>query len=85
MMPAPDGDILLGISQVMLPAQRMQVEVRMEPEDAAHAARLGAEATLTVVFHEGQDDEKIVRLPVHFARGGPPTIKFTVGDMEVQP
>jgi Ca-activated chloride channel family protein len=85
MMPAPDGDVLLGISQVMLPSQRAQVEVRMEPDDAAHAARLGAQAVLTVIFKEGEDDEKIVRLPVSFSLAGAASIKFTVADGQVKP
>ncbi|MBI5534402.1 MAG: AgmX/PglI C-terminal domain-containing protein [Deltaproteobacteria bacterium] len=85
MMPAPDGDALMGISQVMLPTQRAQIEVRMEPDEAEHAARLGAQAVLTVIFREGEDDEKIVRLPVEFVRGGPAAIKFAVADKEVRP
>jgi tetratricopeptide (TPR) repeat protein len=85
MMPAPDGDVLMGISQVNLPAPKGRIEVRMEADDAEHAARLGAEAVLTVIFREGEDDEKIVRLPVQFARGGPSTLRFTVADKEVQP
>jgi Ca-activated chloride channel family protein len=83
MMPAPDGDVLLGISQVMVPASQARLEVRMEPDDAEHAARLGAEAVLTVIFREGESDEKIVRLPVRFERGGQAVIKFNVSGKEV--
>jgi len=85
MMPAPDGDVLLGISQVMLPTNQARLEVRMEPDDAEHAARLGAQATLTVIFREGEDDEKIVRLPVRFERGGAAAIKFAIDGKEVTP
>ena len=85
MMPAPDGDSLMGISQVMLPGQQAQIEVRMEPDEAEHAARLGVQAVLTVIFREGEDDEKIVRLPVAFVRGGPVAIKFAVANKEVRP
>ena len=37
------------------------MEVRIEPDELEHAARLGAEATLTVVFDEGGEGEKIVK------------------------
>jgi tetratricopeptide (TPR) repeat protein len=69
-MPAPDVDPLLGISQVLIPASRRDaaVELRLEPDDAERAARLGAEAVLTVIFHEGTDQETIVRQPVRFPR-----------------
>ncbi len=78
-MPAPEGDITLGIAQVMLPDRDgRRVEVRIEPEDVEHAARLGAEATLTVVVDEAGDDEKIVRVPVRFTRGGPASRRFEI-------
>jgi Ca-activated chloride channel family protein len=61
-----------------------EVEVRLDPDAVEHAARLGAEATLTAVFDEGGDAEKIVRLPVRFARGGRPTKRFAIRAGEVQ-
>jgi Ca-activated chloride channel family protein len=69
-MPAPDIDPLLGIAQVLIPASRRDaaVELRLEPDDAERAARLGAEAVLTVIFNEGTDHETIVRQPVRFPR-----------------
>lgn len=84
-MPAPDGDVLLGMAQVMLPQPKAQLEVRMEPDDAEHAARLGAQAILTVIFREGEDDEKIVKVPVKFERGGTAAIKFSIDGKEVTP
>lgn len=85
MMPADDGDVLLGISQVLLaPKQRIQAEIRMEPDEAEHAARLGSEAVLTVIFREGEADEKVVRLPIKFTRGGPASIKYAIADGEVR-
>ena len=85
MMPAPEGDVTLGISQVIM-ARRdgAMLEVRMEKRDAEHAARLGAQATLTVVFNEGRKDEKVVELPVAFTRGGPAALRFTIRGTEVQ-
>ncbi|MBI5534228.1 MAG: hypothetical protein HY898_16005 [Deltaproteobacteria bacterium] len=86
MMPAPEGDVTLGISQVVLARREgASVEVRVEPDELEHAARLGAKALLTVVFDEGQETEKVVTLPVAFARGGPNAIRFAIGQGEVRP
>ncbi len=84
MMPAPDGDVIVGVSQVMVPLRPdAAIEVRTEADEVEHAARLGAQATLTVVFDEGLDGEKIVKRGVTFVRGGPPTIRFTLAGKEV--
>ena len=85
MMPAPEGDVTLGISQVILPRRdTATLEVRMEKRDAEHAARLGAQAVLTVIFDEGTKSEKVVKLPVAFMQGGPATLRFTISGTEVQ-
>jgi hypothetical protein len=65
-MPAPDTDPLLGLAQVVLPAGQGRVELRLEPEDARHAARLGASALLTILINEGTPQEKILQTPVAF-------------------
>jgi Ca-activated chloride channel family protein len=84
-MPAPDGDITLGVAEAFVPERGDAfVEVRLEPTDVAHAARLGATAELTVVFDELGKTEKIVRKRVQFARGGPPVQRFALGSREVQ-
>ena len=86
-MPAPEGDVTLGIAQAMLPDRPGGVaEVRVEPDELAAAARLGATATLTVVFGEGKDDEIILKKEVKFERGGPATLRFQVegGKIEVE-
>ncbi|MCS6898954.1 MAG: AgmX/PglI C-terminal domain-containing protein [Myxococcales bacterium] len=69
-MPAPDTDPLLGIAQVVLPRSEGRLELRLEPDDARHAARLGAEALLTVLIEEGTLQEKILRVPVAFSEAG---------------
>jgi Ca-activated chloride channel family protein len=84
-MPAPDGDITLGVAQAFVPERPDSfVEVRLEPGDVARAARLGASAELTVVFDELGKGEKIVRRRVKFERGGPPTQRFTLAGKEVR-
>lgn len=78
-MPAPEGDVALGVAQVRLPARSgAAVEVRLEPDEVERAARLGAEAVLTVVFDELGNDERIVRMPVRFERGGAARLVFSV-------
>ncbi len=83
-MPAPEGDATLGIAQARMPVRAGTfVEVRVEKDELAATARLGAEAMLTVVFDELGKNEKIVRLPVRFEPGGPPTLRFSIADGEV--
>jgi hypothetical protein len=78
-MPAPEGDVTLGIAAAVVPAREGAfVEVRMEPDEVEHAARLGAEAVLTVVFAEGEAGEKISVTRVKFAAGGPATRRFSL-------
>jgi hypothetical protein len=84
-MPAPDGDVTLGVAQAIVPERGDSfVEVRLEPGDVARAARLGATAELTVVFDELGKSEKIVRKRLKFERGGPPTQRFSVVGKEVR-
>ncbi len=76
-MPAPEGDVTMGIAAATVPVKDSAfVEVRLEPEDVEHAVRLGAEATLTVVFDEGGAGERIVRTKVRFASGDRATKRF---------
>jgi hypothetical protein len=67
LLPAPEGDPLLGLAALTFPASRRDVaiEVRLEPDDADVAARLDAAAELTVVYDEGTDDEHVLRVPIH--------------------
>lgn len=86
MMPAPEGDAVLGIHQVMLPKREgAAVEVRVQADEVEHAARLGAEAILTVAFDEGEETEKLSRRSVTFSRGGATAIRFVITNGEVQP
>lgn len=84
-MPAPEGDVTLGVAEVLVPKRDDAfVEVRLEPGDSEHAARLGATATLTVVFDEGGEGEKIVRIPVKFSKGSAPTLRFSLSGNEAR-
>jgi Ca-activated chloride channel family protein len=83
-MPAPDGDVTLGVAQAFVPERPdSYVEVRLEPGDLPHAARLGATAELTVVFDELGKAEKIVRKRIKFAKTDSFTKRFTLANKEV--
>jgi tetratricopeptide (TPR) repeat protein len=83
-MPASEGDVSLGIAQVRLPKRPgAKIEIRLEPDAVAHAARLGAGAVLTVVFDELGKQERVIKLPIRFERTGPPTISFAIDDGQV--
>jgi Ca-activated chloride channel family protein len=83
-MPAPGGDALLGIAEVLVPDRPdAAVEVRLEPDDLEHAARLGQIARLTAVFDELTPREKVVQLDVRFDRAGPPAQRFAMRGGEV--
>ncbi|MEB2324206.1 MAG: AgmX/PglI C-terminal domain-containing protein, partial [Sorangiineae bacterium] len=83
-MPAPEGDAVLGVAQVRVPRRTgTKLEVRLEPDELERAARLGAEAVLTVIFDEAGKGEKIVKQNIKFEPGAPATLRFTLGDGEV--
>jgi Ca-activated chloride channel family protein len=82
---APDGDAALGIADAVVPARDgVVIEVRIQPEEVEHAARLGASATLTVARGEGGGGGPVVRVPVSFAAGGREVKRFVMRGGQVQ-
>jgi Ca-activated chloride channel family protein len=76
-MPAAAGDMTMGVAEAVVPLRPDAfVEVHLDPSEVEHAARLGVEAVLTVAFHELEDSETILRLPLRWERGGQPIIRF---------
>jgi Ca-activated chloride channel family protein len=66
-MPSTDSFPLYGVAEAVLTASPdPAIELRLDPEDAARAARLGAGAVVTALVAEGTPDEHIVRLDVGF-------------------
>jgi Ca-activated chloride channel family protein len=66
-MPAADNYPLLGVAEATVAGGAAPaVELRLDPEDAARAARLGARATVTAIKAEGTPEERIARLDVGF-------------------
>ena len=65
-MPAQDNFPLYGLAEAVLPAASPEIELRLDPEDAARAARLGARAIVTALVDEGTPAERIVHIDVGF-------------------
>jgi Ca-activated chloride channel family protein len=65
-MPAQDNFPLYGLAEAVLPAGSPQIELRLDPEDAARAARLGAHAVVTALVGEGTPAERVVHIEVGF-------------------
>jgi Ca-activated chloride channel family protein len=86
-MPAADNLPLFGVAQAYLPATPAPVvELRLDPEDAERAARLGARAVLTVVLDEGSAGERLAHVELGFrgADGKPRTrvlVRFEDGKL----
>jgi len=77
--PAPEGDPTMGVAQAIAGKGPVRIEVRVERGELEAAARLGAEAVLTVVSDEGTDDEVIHREKLVFARSGPTPVLLLDG------
>ncbi|MDB4944036.1 MAG: hypothetical protein JWP97_3570, partial [Labilithrix sp.] len=65
-MPSPDNFAVHGVAEARLPAGPQTAEVRLEPDDAARAARLGLVLLVTVIQGEGTAGEKVVTQPLTF-------------------
>jgi Flp pilus assembly protein TadD len=79
MGPAPEGDPTMGVAQAIAGQGPVRIEVRVERGELEAAARLGAEAVLTVVSDEGTEAEVIHREKLVFARSGPTPVLLLEG------
>jgi Ca-activated chloride channel family protein len=77
MMPSPDNYPLYGVAQANLATSPApSIELALDPEDAARAARLGVSAVVTAIVDEGLPGERIDRLELGFrGSGGEPLEK----------
>ena len=80
-MPSPDNFPVFGVAEAKTSAQLLQaahfdVELRLEPDDAARAARLGLKAVVTVITGEGTPAEKVVRQEVGFGTLAAPATRL---------
>lgn len=77
-MPSPDNYPSFGVAEASFAASPAQVELRLEPEDAARAARLGLKATVTVITGGGTPAEKITRQEVGFGTTAEPASRLVL-------
>jgi Ca-activated chloride channel family protein len=77
-MPSPDNFPAFGAAEARMSAAPLTVEVRLEPDDAARAARLGLRAVLTVITGSGTPSEKIVRQEIGFGTVAAPAARQLV-------
>jgi Ca-activated chloride channel family protein len=81
MMPASDGDPMLGISQANVPlSKKTSLELRLDAEEARIAIRFGLQATITAAFNEGSAQERIIRIPIRIFPNFTSPIRFSVSD-----
>lgn len=78
-MPASDSFPLFGVAEAVVPqGDKTSIELRLDPEDAARAARLGAHAVVTALVDEGTATEHVARLDVGFGDAAHPTVDLVV-------
>jgi Ca-activated chloride channel family protein len=78
-MPVPDGFPLYGVAETVVPGEPgPSIELRLDPEDAERAARLGARAVVTALVDEGTPGERLARLDVGFGDARSPTTALKV-------
>jgi hypothetical protein len=75
----PDNFPIYGVSEARVSASPgASIELRLDPDDAARAARLGASAVVTAIVGEGTADERVARLDVGFGRVAEPADRVKV-------
>jgi len=78
-MPSPDNFPLYGVAEARVPATSIAaIELHLDPEDAARAARLGATAVVTAIVGEGTASERLARFTVSFGTVAKPTERLKV-------
>ena len=84
-MPAPEGDVTLGIAQVRVPRRSgIFVEIRIEPDEVEARRAPRRRAVLTVVFDElGKERDNRAHPAALRARGHAATLHFNIGNGEV--
>jgi Ca-activated chloride channel family protein len=77
-MPSPDNFPSFGVAEAKTTASPATVELRLEPDDAARAARLGLTAAVTVITGLGTPAEKIAKVDVGFGTVAAPKTRQVV-------
>ncbi|MBX3221097.1 MAG: AgmX/PglI C-terminal domain-containing protein [Labilithrix sp.] len=77
-MPSPDNFPAFGVAEAKVPASSATVELRLEPDDAARAARLGLEVVVTAIAGQGTSAERSTRQKVGFGKLAAPATRIVV-------
>jgi len=77
--PSPDNFPVFGVAEAKVPASSsVTVELRLDPDDAARAARLGLKAVVTAIVGEGTAEEHVARIDVGFGTVASPSERVKV-------
>jgi tetratricopeptide (TPR) repeat protein len=77
--PAPDNFPFYGVAETRVADSPVAtIELHLDPDEAARAARLGATATVTAISGEGTAGERIARLDVGFGGVAAPTTRVKI-------
>ena len=68
----------LGAAEAKSSGPTATVELRLEPDDAARAARLALKAVVTVITGEGTAAEKVVKQEVGFGTVASPSTRLVL-------
>jgi Ca-activated chloride channel family protein len=88
--PAPDNFPFYGVAEARVAGSSPPpaIELHLDPDDAARAARLGAKAIVTAITGEGTADERIALLNVGFGSPAVPSgcvkVNFDDGALRVE-
>jgi Ca-activated chloride channel family protein len=77
-MPSPDNFPPFGVAEARFSGSPAKAEIRLDPEDAARAARLGLKAIITVIKGGGTPTESISRQEVGFGTVAAPSSTLTL-------
>ncbi len=77
-MPSPDNFPMFGVAEATRTGAPATVELRLEPDDAARAARLGLKVVVTAITGGGTPAEKIARQEVGFGTLAAPATRLVV-------
>ncbi len=79
-MPSPDNFPAFGAAEAKSSTQpgALTVELRLEPDDAARAARLNLKAVVTVITGEGTAAEKVVKEEIGFGTVASPSTRVVL-------
>jgi Ca-activated chloride channel family protein len=77
--PAPDNFPFYGVAEARVAASPVAtIELHLDPDDAARAARLGATAVVTAITGEGTADERVATVDVGFGAVAAPADRVKV-------